>query len=162
MVRDFVTKKRVEKGLMPETLAVDELPADEENLAEDEEVRQKILNLIEGDAPSLLPIEGEIKFSKWFRFMGLFCSYENLIGNFGLSKTSLSLYFNHFYFYYLILLRLQKVNSRKKLILLFLTRFIAFFVYVSTVLLFFPLYIYHLLCLDEARIVNFANAKIIL
>ncbi|VDN60632.1 unnamed protein product [Dracunculus medinensis] len=69
MVRDFVTKKRVEKGLMPETLAVDELPADEENLAEDEEVRQKILNLIEGDAPSLLPIEGEIKFSKWFRFM---------------------------------------------------------------------------------------------
>uniref|UniRef100_A0A915BZI4 RNA-binding protein 25 n=3 Tax=Parascaris TaxID=6254 RepID=A0A915BZI4_PARUN len=59
MVKEYVAKKRAEKGLSAEVLAADEMPADEENAAEDEQVRQKIQTLIETDAPSLLPIEGQ-------------------------------------------------------------------------------------------------------
>lgn len=59
MVKEYVAKKRAEKGLSAEVLSADEMPADEENAAEDEQVRQKIQTLIETDAPSLLPIEGQ-------------------------------------------------------------------------------------------------------
>ncbi|VDN81342.1 unnamed protein product [Brugia pahangi] len=60
MVKDYVARKRVEKNLPPETLASDEMPADEDNVADDEEIRQKIQTLIEKDAPDLVPIEGYI------------------------------------------------------------------------------------------------------
>ncbi|MFH4981334.1 hypothetical protein AB6A40_008043 [Gnathostoma spinigerum] len=61
MVKEYVAKKRIEKGLPPETLGADDMPADEENAAEDEEVRQKIQTMIETEAPELLPIEdGEL------------------------------------------------------------------------------------------------------
>ncbi|VDO43918.1 unnamed protein product [Onchocerca flexuosa] len=61
MVREYVARKRVEKNLPPETLAFDEMPADEDNVVDDEEIRQKIQTLIEKDAPDLVPIEdGEL------------------------------------------------------------------------------------------------------
>lgn len=68
MVKEYVAKKRTEKNLPPETLAADELPADEDNVADDEEVRQKIQSLIEKDAPDLMPIEGAHYFC---------CAYSN-------------------------------------------------------------------------------------
>ncbi|VDD88319.1 unnamed protein product [Enterobius vermicularis] len=58
MVKDYIAKKRAEKGLPAEKLEVDDLPADEDNAADDEEVRQKIQKMIETEAPNLLPIEG--------------------------------------------------------------------------------------------------------
>uniref|UniRef100_A0A0R3RR52 RRM domain-containing protein n=1 Tax=Elaeophora elaphi TaxID=1147741 RepID=A0A0R3RR52_9BILA len=61
MVKDYVARKRAEKNLPPETLSSDEMPADEDNVADDEEIRQKIQTLIEKDAPDLVPIEdGEL------------------------------------------------------------------------------------------------------
>lgn len=62
MVKDYVARKRAEKNLPPETLTSDEMPADEDNVADDEEIRQKIQTLIEKDAPDLVPIEGYIDF----------------------------------------------------------------------------------------------------
>ncbi|KHN76938.1 RNA-binding protein 25 [Toxocara canis] len=59
MVKEYVAKKRAEKGLPAEVLLADEMPADEENAGEDEQVKQKIQTLIETDAPALLPIEGQ-------------------------------------------------------------------------------------------------------
>ncbi|VDN04889.1 unnamed protein product [Thelazia callipaeda] len=61
VVKDYVARKRIEKHLPPEKLTADEMPADEDNVADDEEIRQKIQALIEKDAPDLLPIEdGEL------------------------------------------------------------------------------------------------------
>uniref|UniRef100_A0A8R1Y596 PWI domain-containing protein n=1 Tax=Onchocerca volvulus TaxID=6282 RepID=A0A8R1Y596_ONCVO len=61
MVKEYVARKRVEKNLPPEILASDEMPADEDNVVDDEEIRQKIQTLIEKDAPDLVPIEdGEL------------------------------------------------------------------------------------------------------
>ncbi|OZC05150.1 hypothetical protein X798_07878, partial [Onchocerca flexuosa] len=61
MVKEYVARKRVEKNLPPEILTSDEMPADEDNVVDDEEIRQKIQTLIEKDAPDLVPIEdGEL------------------------------------------------------------------------------------------------------
>lgn len=64
MVKDYVARKRAEKNLPPESLTSDEMPADEDNVADDEEIRQKIQMLIEKDAPDLVPIEGYIAFDQ--------------------------------------------------------------------------------------------------
>lgn len=59
MVKEYVARKRAEKNLPPEKLSADELPADEENVVDDDEIRQKIQALIEKEAPDLVPIEGQ-------------------------------------------------------------------------------------------------------
>uniref|UniRef100_A0A0N5AAS6 RRM domain-containing protein n=1 Tax=Syphacia muris TaxID=451379 RepID=A0A0N5AAS6_9BILA len=61
MVKEYIAKKRVEKGLPVEKLEADDLPADEDNAVDDEEIRQKIQKMIETEAPNLLPVEdGEL------------------------------------------------------------------------------------------------------
>ncbi|MCP9264697.1 DNA primase large subunit [Dirofilaria immitis] len=59
--KKLVVKKTRREKFTPETLASDEMPADEDNIVDDEEIRQKIQTLIEKDAPDLVPIEdGEL------------------------------------------------------------------------------------------------------
>lgn len=77
MVKDYIAKKRAEKGLPAEKLEVDDLPADEDNAADDEEVRQKIQKMIETEAPNLLPIEGR----GIFLFYDKHCCRLKLVGN---------------------------------------------------------------------------------